>query len=261
MKDILEELTEARRADAAVREAETPFGEMVRRAEAAPAPRDFAAAFRRAGTNVIAELKRASPSEGMIREDFHPVELARELAGAGAAALSVLCEPHRFLGGEEYLRAVRAVVDVPILYKDFLSTRYQLAAARAAGADAALLIAAVLDDAALKDLLDFAHGIGLSALVETHNEEEVERAVRAGARIVGVNCRNLRNFSTDVSLLEALVGRIPRPCLRIAESGMHTAEAVRRAQAAGADGFLVGTALMRAELPGEKLKEIVPDSV
>ena len=111
--------------------------------------------------------------------------------------------------------------------------------------------------APLKDLLEFAHGLGLSALVETHDEEEIERAVQVGARIVGVNCRNLRNFSTDVSLLESLVGRIPRPCVRIAESGMHTAEAIRRAKAAGADGFLVGTALMRAERPGEKLREMI----
>ena len=258
MSDVLEELTAARRRDAALREAEVPFAEMMRRAKAAPPPRDMAAKLGLAGSpRVIAELKRASPSEGMIREDFRPVELARELVAAGAAALSVLCEPHRFLGGEEYLRAVRGAVDVPILYKDFLSTRYQIAAARAAGADVVLLIAAVLDDPTLKDLLDFARGLGLAALVETHDEDEIARAVQAGARIVGVNCRNLRNFSTDVSLLESLVGRIPRPCLRVAESGLHTAEAIRRAQAAGADGFLVGTALMRAEYPGEKLKELL----
>ena len=228
---------------------------MLRRAESAAPAHDFAEAFSSAA-GIIAELKRASPSEGMIREDFRPVELARELQDAGAAALSVLCEPHRFLGGEEYLVSVRKAVSVPLLYKDFISTRYQLAAARAAGADAALLIAAVLDDAALGELLSYAHGVGLAALVETHDAAEIDRAVSCGARIVGVNCRNLRNFSTDVSLLESLVGRIPRPCIRIAESGMHTAEAIRRAKAAGADGFLVGTALMRAPSPGEKLKEL-----
>ena len=261
MSDILEELTALRRRDAALREAEIPFVEMVRRAESAPPPQDLTAKLRLADSpRVIAELKRASPSEGMIREDFHPVELARELEAAGAAALSVLCEPHRFLGSEDYLAAVRKAVSLPLLYKDFLSTRYQIAAARAAGADAVLLIAAVLDEATLKDLLDFARGLGLAALVETHDEEEIARAVQAGARIVGVNCRNLRNFSTDVSLLETLVGRIPRPCLRVAESGMHTADAIRRAQAAGADGFLIGTALMRAERPEEKLKELLAGS-
>ena len=258
MSDILEELTAARRRDAVLREAEVPFAEMMRRAEAAPPPRDVTAKLHSVDSpRVIAELKRASPSEGMIREDFRPVELAHELEAAGAAVLSVLCEPHRFLGNEDYLAAVRKAVTLPLLYKDFLSTRYQIAAARAAGADVVLLIAAVLDDPTLKDLLGFARGLGLAALVETHDEDEIARAVQAGARIVGVNCRNLRDFSTDVSLLESLVGRIPRPCLRVAESGLHTAEAIRRAQAAGADGFLVGTALMRAERPGEKLKELL----
>ena len=262
MKDILRELAEMRRRDAETREATVPLAEMMRLAESAPAPRDFAAAFAAAGRGdrtpprVIAELKRASPSEGMIRDDFRPVELARELASAGAAALSVLCEPHMFLGGEEYLRAVRAEVDVPILYKDFVSTRYQVAAARAAGADAVLLIAAVLDDPTLKDLLAFAGGLGLSALVETHDGKEIGRAVQAGARLVGVNCRDLRDFSTDVSLLESLVPEIPRPCLRIAESGMHSADAIRRARAAGADGFLVGTVLMRAPHPGAMLRAL-----
>ena len=257
MSDILVELTEIRRRDAEMREAEISFGEMAERAASAPPPRDFAAAFAGDGVRVIAELKRASPSEGMIREDFHPVELAKELEASGAAALSVLCEPHRFLGGEQYLASVRNVVNIPSLYKDFISTRYQLLAARAAGADAALLIAAVLDDAALKDLIGFAQGLGLAALVETHDATEIDRAVSCGAKIVGVNCRNLRNFSTDVSLLESLVGRIPRPCLRIAESGMHTPEAIRRAKAAGADGFLVGTALMRANHPSKKFAELI----
>ena len=257
MSDILVELTEIRRHDVRMREVEVPFREMAERAAAAPEPRDFAAAFRGEGTRVIAELKRASPSEGMIRDEFHPVELAKELEASGAAALSVLCEPHRFLGDEEYLKAVRSVVGLPILYKDFISTRYQLLAARAAGADAALLIAAVLDDVALKGLIGFARGLGLAALVETHDETEIDRAVSCGAKIVGVNCRNLRNFTTDVSLLESLVGRIPRPCLRIAESGMHTPEAIRRAKDAGADGFLVGTALMRANHPSKKFAELI----
>lgn len=257
MSDILVELTEMRRKDAAERERSLPFAELMRIAESVPAPRDFAGAFARKGVNVIAELKKASPSEGMIREDFRPAELARELDLAGAAAISVLCEPHRFLGGEEYLKEARAATGLPMLYKDFISIRYQVAAARAAGADALLLIAAVLDDGALSDLLGFARSLGLEALVETHDALEIERAVRAGARIVGVNCRDLRNFSTDVSLLERLIGTVPEGCVRIAESGMHTREAVACAGAAGADGFLVGTALMRAASPGEKLKEMI----
>ena len=256
MSDILEELTALRREDAAIRERTTPFDELMRLAAAMPPTRDFASAFRGQGSGVIAELKKASPSEGLIREDFRPVELAKELEASGASALSVLCEPHRFLGGEEYLKAVRKAVSLPLLYKDFISTPYQIAAARVAGADAVLLIAAVLADARLSDLLAFAHSLGLAALVETHDENEIDRAVKSGARLIGVNCRNLRNFSCDTTLIETLVGRIPRTCLRIAESGMHTRDAIRRAKAAGADGFLVGTALMRSASPGEKLIEM-----
>ena len=171
MSDILKELSDMRRADAEGRERTIPMSEMMRRAEAAPSPRDFAAVFRRDGVNVIAELKRASPSEGMIREDFHPSALAMELEASGAGALSVLCEPHRFFGHEDYLSAARGVTSLPVLYKDFVTTRYQVAAARAAGADAVLLIAAVLDDAALADLLGFAHEVGLRALVETNQPD------------------------------------------------------------------------------------------
>ena len=259
MKDILEELSESRRADAAVREKAIPFDEMVRRAGHAPAPRDFASALKRddGGIHVIAELKRASPSEGMIREDFRPAELAGELEAAGATALSVLCEPHRFLGGEQYLCAARGASGLPILYKDFITTRYQIAAARAAGADAVLLIAAVLDDGALADLMAFARSLSLAALVETHDAREIARAVRLGAEVIGVNCRNLRDFSTDVTLLERLVGEIPSGCVRVAESGMHSAEAILRAKNAGADAFLVGTALMRAASPGAKLGGLI----
>ena len=256
MKDILEELSAMRREDARLREESLPMKELMRRIEGTKHPFDFADAFRRTGVNVIAELKRASPSEGMIREDFHPVEMARKLEASGAAALSVLCEPHRFLGDERYLSDVRKAVALPLLYKDFITTPYQIAAARAAGADAVLLIAAVLDSDKLKNMLAFVHDLGMKALVETHDESEIARSVDVGAQIVGVNCRNLRNFNCDTSLLETLVAKVPRPCLRIAESGMHTAEAIRRAKAAGADGFLVGTALMRAARPGEKLKEL-----
>jgi len=262
MNNILMELSGMRRLDAAEREKALPFAEIMRMANSAPEVRNFAAAFARpvygdaAPCRVIAELKKASPSEGMIRAAFDPEALARELTGAGAAALSVLCEPHRFLGSEDYLRTARQVTDLPILYKDFLTTRYQIAAARAAGADAVLLIAAVLDDATLADLLGFTRSLGMEALVETHDRHEIDRAVDAGAGVVGVNCRDLRNFTTDVSLLEQLAGAIPETCVRIAESGMHTREAIMRAKAAGADGFLVGTALMRAPSPSAKLKQL-----
>lgn len=264
--DILEELSARRRRDAEEREACEPYEAVLERAAAAPAARDFCAAFVGGAhgggrARVIAELKRASPSEGMIREDFRPGELAVELEAAGAAALSVLCEPHRFLGSEQYLRTARSVSKLPILYKDFITTRYQIAEARAAGADAVLLIAAVLDDRTLLDLKRCANALGMCALVETHDEAEIRRAADLGCRLVGVNCRNLRNFKTDASLLPELVAKIPKGTVRIAESGMHDAAAIRSARAAGADGFLVGTALMRSESPAAALAAIAtPDA-
>lgn len=260
MRNILQELCDIRRKDAREREKSAPLSDVLRKIDGLPAPRDFAGAFRGDGIHVIAELKKASPSEGLIREDFRPAELARELEDAGAAALSVLCEPHRFLGDEKYLRAARETAGLPILYKDFLTTRYQVAEARAAGADCVLLIAAALDDARLADLNDAAHSFGMAALVETHDADEIGRAVALGCEIIGVNCRDLRDFRTDTALLAGLMGLIPDRHVRIAESGMHTAQAIREARAAGADGFLVGTALMRAPRPGRKLRELTVQS-
>ena len=257
MSDILEELCAARRRDAEEAERSLPLAEVMRRLEDAPPARDFAAAFRGEEVHVIAELKKASPSEGLIREDFRPVELARALEAAGASALSVLCEPHRFFGSETYLAEVRERTGLPVLYKDFISTRYQIAAARAAGADAVLLIAAVLGGEELAGLLGFAHDLGMDALVETHVESEIEKARLAGSRVIGVNCRNLRNFATDVSLLEKLVALVPPECVRVAESGMHSPADVARARAAGATGFLVGTALMRSPSPAATLESFI----
>ena len=253
MSDILEELSAARRNDAQKAACTKAMDALLKQIAAMPPTRDFKAAFRRRGINVIAELKKASPSEGLIRADFNPVELAYELVSSGAAALSVLCEPHRFLGDERYLEAVRAAVDVPILYKDFITTEYQVAAARAAGADAILLIAAVLDDDSLAALKARADEFGLAALVETHTEEEIRRAVALGADLIGVNCRDLRTFKTDPAITAELIGGIPPSCVRIAESGIRTHDDIVSLLAAGADGFLVGTTIMRAERPGAAL--------
>ena len=267
MTDILKELTTLRREDAELRKLQVPEAEMFRRARAAaPAP-DFIAAFREGDQpRIIAELKKASPSEGLIRADFEPRSLALELVHAGAAALSVLCEPHRFLGSEAYLReAVAALAEdaakcgakpIPVLYKDFVTTPYQVAAARAAGASAVLLIVAALDDAMLRELLRVVRDLGFVALVETHDADEIRRAVAAGARVIGVNCRDLRTFKTDPAIVERLIGDVPRECVRIAESGIRSADDIARLRAAGADGFLVGTTLMRAEKPGEMLASL-----
>lgn len=258
--DILEELSALRRQDAEMAAKSVSLDALVKRIESMPKPRDFCAAFAGEGIHVIAELKKASPSEGLIRPDFKPLAIAKAYAENGAAAMSVLCEPHRFLGDETYLTAVRAAVETPLLYKDFLTTDYQVAAARAAGADACLLIAAVLDDRALGRLLNRAHEFGLTALVETHTEDEVKRAANLGARLIGVNCRDLRTFKTDPNLTAELVSKIPDDVVKIGESGLKTHDDILKVKAAGADGFLIGTTLMRAADPGAKLRELISNT-
>ncbi len=252
----MEELTEARRRDAEQDVVAVPLAALERKIAGMAPAADFRAAFAGRG-GIIAEIKRASPSEGDIRPGLDAAAVAREYAAAGAAAISVLCEPHRFKGSRADLAAVRGVVEVPLLCKDFVAGRYPIAAARVAGASAVLLIAAVLEDRELRELREYAEAVGLEALVEAHTAEEVNRAVGSGARVVGVNCRDLRTFSTDPGITAGLLGMIPAGCTRIAESGIRGAADVARLRAAGADGFLVGTALMKAEKPGVKLKELI----
>lgn len=256
MSNILEELSFLRRQDAEQASKARPLAVLMRQIEDLPPAADFCAPFTADGINVIAELKKASPSEGLIRADFDPVAIAADYAANGAASISVLCEPHRFLGSEDYLRAVHAAVPTPLLYKDFLTTEYQVAAARVAGASASLLIAAVLKQDDLARLLQFAHEVGLTALVETHTLDEVKCAADVGARLVGVNCRDLRTFQTDPNLTAELVAQIPSELIKIGESGLKTHADILKVKAAGANGFLIGTTLMRAPSPGEKLREL-----
>ena len=253
---ILEELTEMWRLDAIRDKTARPLAVLEREIAGMAPARDFRGAFAGRG-GLIAEIKRASPSEGDIRPGLDAGAVAREYEAAGAAAISVLCEPHRFKGSRADLAAARGVVEVPLLCKDFVAGRYPIAAARVAGASAVLLIAAVLEDRELRELREYAESVGLEALVEAHTAEEVKRAVGCGARVVGVNCRDLRTFSTDSGITAGLLGMIPAGCTRVAESGIRGAADVARLRTAGADGFLVGTALMRAERPGEKLKELI----
>ena len=238
--NVLEELCALRRADV----------------ERSAKIRDFAAAFRGDGVHVIAELKKASPSKGLIRADFDAAALARELDAAGAAALSVLAEPHRFLGGEENVRIARECSDLPILFKDFVTTEHQVLRARACGADAVLLIVAALGDDTLRSLLACVRGFGMEALVETHTREEIARAIDVGAKVIGVNCRDLKTFRTDPAITADLVREIPSGVVRIAESGIRSAADIRLLRDAGADGFLIGETLMREKHPGQKLKEL-----
>ena len=226
-------------------------------AEAAPPPPSFAAALVGTGISLIAESKRRSPSRGLLREPYDPVGLARAYEAAGARALSILTEPDFFDGAPEHLRAVRGASALPILRKDFVVDEYQLWEARAWGASAALLIVAALDDPKLADLQAACTGLGLDALIEVHTEAEAERALAAGARLVGANNRDLATFETDRATTARVARLLPQGVPLVAESGIHTRAHVLEVQAAGATAALVGEALVTAADPGAKVEELL----
>ena len=209
------------------------------------------------GPNVIAECKRRSPSRGILRRDYRPEALAAAYERNGAAAVSVLTEPTFFDGSLDHLRAVRAAVGIPVLRKDFIVTPYQLLEAAAAGADAALLIAAALDDADLGALHARAAELGLGVLVEVHDADELDRAARAGATVVGVNNRNLRTLAVDVEASHRLAGRLPAGTIGVAESGLRTSADLARLGAAGYSAFLIGETFMIAPDPGAALRDLL----
>lgn len=228
-------------------------------------PRDFAGALRSsapAPVGLIAEVKKASPSAGVIRPDFDPVAIARQYQEAGAHCLSVLTDAPFFQGALEYLRAIREAVDVPLLRKDFLIDDRQILEAIEWGADAILLIVAILDDARLCRLHDLASGAGLAVLVEVHDEPELERAMACGARMIGVNNRDLKTFQVDLATTERLARRLwqersPSDTLLVAESGIHTPDDVSRLAACGAGAILVGESLMRHQDIPAKVRELL----
>ncbi|NNF58071.1 MAG: indole-3-glycerol phosphate synthase TrpC [Rhodothermaceae bacterium] len=214
----------------------------------------LATALRRAGgPAIIAECKQASPSEGVIRAEYAPTEIAIAYKNNAAAALSVLTEPDHFQGSLDDLATVRATVDLPILRKDFIVDEYQLFEARAYGADAVLLIAAALDPAQLRDLHDAATDLGLSVLVEVHDETEVDTLDLDPIGLLGVNHRDLKTFEIDLSKSARIFARLPERIVRVAESGLHTADDLARLTDHGAEAFLIGTAFMRATDPGRAL--------
>jgi indole-3-glycerol phosphate synthase len=233
--------------------------EMERRAER-HVPRGFRRALEeksRAGVAVIAELKKASPSKGLIRSEFRVEELAKELEGAGAAALSVLTDAEFFQGSLGNLRLASARVKVPCLRKDFIVHEFQLLEARANSADAVLLIVAALSQAELTGLALGARSRGLDVLCEVHDEEELQRALDAGCDLIGVNTRDLRTFKVDVETAFRLAGRLPKNVTKVAESGIRSGEDIVRLRAAGYQAFLIGESLMRAESPGDALRGLV----
>jgi indole-3-glycerol phosphate synthase len=209
---------------------------------------------------VIAELKRASPSKGLIRADFQPRELAAELAEAGAAALSVLTEPHYFQGSPEALMEAACSVPLPLLRKDFIIHEVQLAEALEWGASAVLLIAAALSAEEYPRLYRAARAAGLDVLSEVHDQAELETVLAAGAQIVGVNSRDLKTFRTDLTGTAELISRIPAGTLRVAESGIRDGADLRRLMDAGADAFLIGETLMRAPSPGVALRALLAEA-
>jgi indole-3-glycerol phosphate synthase len=259
MATKLDEITANTLHEVTARKAAADYAALERRA-AAHTPRGFAAGLRRAangGPAVISEIKKASPSKGLIREDFRPAELARGFETAGAAALSVLTDEKYFQGSLEYLTAASGAVQIPCLRKDFMVDAFQMLEARAAGADAILLIVASHTDTSLRDLRDEARKTGLDILCEVHDREELDRAVQLGFDVIGVNSRDLRTFVTRPELFLELASSMPKDAVKVAESSIQTAADISKCRAAGYDAFLVGESLMRQPDPGAALAALL----
>ena len=260
--DLLATIVAATERITASRRAQEPLGALERRAAAAsPRGELFESRLRRPeGFNVIAECKRRSPSRGVLAADYDPVRIARAYAGGGAAAISVLTEPTFFDGALAHLQAVRAAVDVPLLRKDFVVDEYQLFEARASGADAVLLIVAALEQTALESLQARAWQLGLATLVEVHDREELSRAVGSGARIIGVNNRNLRTLRVDVQASDDLGARMPTGVVAVSESGLQSRGDLERLSAAGYGAFLIGERFMIDPDPAAAIKLLIGTS-
>ncbi len=257
MSTILDKIVATKRQELVRDKADRPLSDWVDSLAGLPPCRPFAASLRQPGIRVIAEVKKASPSKGVIRADFDPVRLATDYSNAGAAAISVLTDRDYFQGDLAYLEAVRKAVDTPLLRKDFTIDDYQIYEARRAGADAILLIAAILDDRQITGLMATANELGLAVLLEVHTAEERDRAVALGAPIIGINNRDLNRFETSLDTTYQLLDGIPKETIRISESGIHEPAQVQALHAAGVDAILVGESLMRQPHVGEALTALV----
>ncbi len=259
---ILDQIVNHKREEVAAAKAAVPLAELrARLGELEDQPRGFARALRASHesgwTTVIAEVKKGSPSRGVIREDFDPVDIAETYAEAGAVCLSVLTDERFFLGHLRYLTLIREQVRLPLLRKDFICDPYQLWQARAAGADAVLLIAAMLDLPQLRDFAALARELGLDVLLEVHDRAELETALQTEVELIGINNRDLRSFHTDLGTTERLLPQIPPERFVVTESGIHTRQDVLRLQKAGTKAFLIGESLMREADIGGKLRELL----
>ena len=255
---ILDEIVATKRREVAEARERSPLADLARQAEAGSAPLDFRGALTRPGPiALIAEVKKASPSAGVIRPDFDPVAIARSYQGHGASCLSVLTDRDYFQGSLDDLRRVREQVALPILRKDFTIDEYQIVEARATGADAVLLIAEVLDDRDLTFLLQVARRWGMAALVEFHDPANLDRVIQAGADLVGINNRDLKRFVTDLETTFRLRERIPPEVAVVSESGITRREQVERLEKAGVSAILVGESLMREDDPGQAIDRLL----
>lgn len=254
---ILDRIVQAKKKEVARLRESGSLDAMRKAALDTPLPRDFRAALEGAPCAVIAEVKRSSPSKGRIREDFDPLAIASLYEEHGAAAISVLTDETFFEGKKEYLSGIRGRVSLPLLRKDFIIDPCQLCETRIIGADAVLLIAAILDDAKLGYMIEMAESLGIASLVEVHSGEELARAVAAGAGIIGINNRNLQTFHVDLNTTLELVSRIPEGRIMISESGIETREDIERLMSNGVHVFLVGETLMRAPDVGARLRELL----
>jgi len=258
--DILQRIIARKREEIAERSALTSLAALENRAANASAPRGFVASIQRKIANgnaaVIAEAKKASPSKGLIREDFDPAAIARSYEKGGAACMSVLTDKDYFQGSEDYLQQARAACTLPVIRKDFIVDPYQVAEARAIGADCILLIVAALDQPTLRELSGLAGDFGMDVLVEVHDEDEMQRALALDLPLIGVNNRNLRTFETSLDTTLRLKDMAGGDCVIVTESGIHTPDDVKLMRDNGVHAFLVGEAFMRAQEPGVELARL-----
>ncbi len=256
--DLLAEIVASKRAEVAERRARVSEADLEREASRAAAERrPFAAALARPGRAIIAEMKQASPSGGLLKPHYHPAEIARTYEAAGARCLSVLTDGPYFRGGLDHLREARRATRLPVLRKDFLVDAYQVLESAAAGADAVLLIVAALEDAALRKLFHRATDLGMDALVEVHTEEEADRAAALGAKLIGANNRNLSTLAVDLETSLRLRPRLPADAIAVSESGLRSREDLARLEAAGYRAFLIGEQLLKAADPGAALRALL----